>query len=455
MAMVGILLAGSPSRAQEAPGPVLLDGTPLCGLEKPAADASPVADDGVLRVATFNVLHSETDDGDVSLGERLPLLAAAIADGGADIVGAQEVTRNIGFDPAAEAPQRHGRVAQRLAAAIADRTGQPWGWCWSLSNPHVPLSPDIGPGGGNPLDTAAAANGNAPDPGDFSEGLAILSRFPIDAASFRRLTPRSYEAVGCLDLDPFCPLGALFDSRQVLWARVASPGGGVDLFNTHLAHTLTPLSDTTRQLQVEQVLAITAEWATADSVPDFLVGDFNSTPDSSVVAAVTAAGFVDTYRAAGGPDCTQPGAPACSAGPPSGAEVFTAAPERAMSERIDYVFARPPSTCALTVPASDLLGAEPFRRSDGRWLWPSDHLGFVSSTSCAPAPATVGGGAAPPARPAAPEATDARLPATGSSANQWWPAAMLALGLAAVVARRAGSSRPVRPVPAPGSRHHA
>ncbi|MGH9274307.1 MAG: endonuclease/exonuclease/phosphatase family protein, partial [Acidimicrobiales bacterium] len=397
VAVVAVVVAGSPTRADGAsnasPGP--LDGTPLCGTEAPTGSAAPVTDDGVLRVASFNVLHSETDDGDVSLGDRLPLLAAAIADGGADIVGAQEVTRNLGFDPADEAPQRHGLVAQRLAAAIADRTGQPWGWCWSLSNPHVPLSPDVGPGGGNPIDAIAAENGNLPDPGDFSEGLAILTRFPIEASAFRRLTPRSYEAVGCLDLDPFCPLDALFDSRQVLWARVASPGGGVDMFTTHLAHTLTSLSDTTRALQVQQAIDITAEWATSDSVPDFLVGDFNSTPDSGVVASAIGAGFVDTYGASGGPDCTQPGATGCSGGPPSGADVFTAAAERPMSERIDYVFARPPSTCALAVPASDLLGAEPSRLPDGRWLWPSDHLGFVSAVSCAPAAAGPGTAAAP------------------------------------------------------------
>src|SRR5688572_3106658 len=182
MAVAAVLGSGSPGRAQQAPAPGPLDGTPLCGVEASATDVVPLADDGVLRVATFNVLHSDTDDGDVSLGDRLPLLAAAIADGGADIVGAQEVTRNVAFDPAAEAPQRHGLVAQRLAAAVADRTGEPWAWCWSLSNPHVPLSPDLDPGGGNPLDAAAAASGNFPDPGDFSEGLAILTRFPIETS---------------------------------------------------------------------------------------------------------------------------------------------------------------------------------------------------------------------------------------------------------------------------------
>jgi endonuclease/exonuclease/phosphatase family metal-dependent hydrolase len=360
----------------------LLDGTPLCGVESPPEGAAPVPDDGVLRVATFNTLHSDTDDGDVSLGARLPLLAEAIASSGADVVGAQEVTRNLTFAPTAEAPQRHGVVAQRLAAGVATLTGEAWQWCWSLSNPHVPLTPDLGPGGGNALDAQAAANGNIPDGGDFSEGLAILTRFPIEQTRFRRLAPRSYEAVGCVDLDPFCPLDAIFDSRQVLWARVTTPGGAVDMFTTHLAHHLTALSDTTKLLQAQQAIAITEEWATADAVPDFLVGDFNSTPGGAVHAAVSGAGFVDTYAAGGGAPCAQPGDAGCSGDPPAGQEVFTAAAVRAMSERIDYVWARPPASCELAVPATGVIGAEPALLADGRWLWPSDHLGFASTVTC-------------------------------------------------------------------------
>jgi len=426
--------AAEPLATAQAP----LDGVPLCGLETPVGTADPVADDGVLRVATLNLLHSETEEGDATLGARLPLLADAIAGSGADIVGAQEVTRNVGFDPESEAPQRHGLVAQRLAAAIAARTGQPWAWCWSLSNPHVPLSPDLDPGGGNPLDTLAAANGNAPDPGDFSEGLAIVTRFPIDSSRFRRLPPRSFEAVGCVNLDPFCPLAALFDSRQVLWARVASPAGGIDMFTTHLAHTLTPLSDTTRAIQVEQAVAITSEWATPDELPDFLVGDFNSAPDSTVLATATGAGYVDTYRASGGPECTAADAGACSGGPPDGMEVFSPAPERTMAGRIDYVLARPPGTCALAVSASDVIADDPSPRPDGQWLWPSDHVGFASTISC-------GSGAAPgdpvPASPATPAessggAPDGRLPATGTAPPVELAALLAALGLAAAVTRR-------------------
>ena len=124
---VAVLVGVAVWPSAAAPGP--LDGTPLCG----EAGEGVAIDDGELRVATFNVLHSETDEGDASLGARLPLLAGAIAGSGADVVGLQEVTRN----------EPHGVVAQRLAGLVAERTGEPWSWCWSRSNPHVPGTPDI------------------------------------------------------------------------------------------------------------------------------------------------------------------------------------------------------------------------------------------------------------------------------------------------------------------------
>ena len=338
------------ARGDDAP----TDGTPLCGVEEPPPGTPVRADDGALSVATLNVLHAETDEGDESLAARLPLLAGAIVEAGADIVGAQEVTRN----------EEHGIVAQRLASLVAAATGEAWSWCWSRSNPHLPGTPDVQDGGGNPLDDQMAAFGNFPDEGDFSEGLAILSRHELEESRFRRLPPRSYEAVACVDPDPFCRLAAAFDSRQVLWARVVTPAGDVDMFTTHLAHGLTPLSDTTKLLQAQAAVAITEEWATEGPLPDFLVGDFNSAPGSAVHQEVVGAGFVDTYTG----DET-------SGGPPDGQEVWSPSPERPMSERIDYVFARG----AVTVLDSRRIADVPLLQPDGRYLWPSDHYGFVTT----------------------------------------------------------------------------
>ena len=364
-AVVALALAG-PTADADTP---LIDGTPLCGVASPPdGSPSPTPDDGQLRVGSFNVLHSDTEEGDATLEARLPLAAHAVQEANVDVVGLQEVTRN----------EAHGLVAQRLAEALAARTGDTWEYCWSQSNPHVPLTPE-----GNPLDDLAARFGNTPDPGDFREGLAILTRFHISETRYRRLLPRSYEALACLDTDPFCRLDAAFDARQVLWAHIETPTSDkLDMFTTHIAHGITPLSDTTKLLQVQQAVGVVDEWATPDPSPDFLVGDFNSDPSTDRHQALVDAGFFDTWAAANTPECTAPGVEGCTGGPAAGEESYTATASRAMSERIDYVWARPPSTCALSPTDVVLVGINPELQPDGRWLWPSDHVGLAATIAC-------------------------------------------------------------------------
>ena len=152
-----------------------------------------------------------------------------------------------------------------MAGGLATRFGEAWEWCWFASNPHFPLEPDLAAGGGGlPLsDTMAQLNpGNA----GFREGVAIATRFDIVRARTRRLLPRSYEAPFCdlaeaLQNPTGCPAEAVFDSRQVLWADIATPNGRhLDLFTTHVAHHLTPVSPYTKQLQVQQILHTIDQW---------------------------------------------------------------------------------------------------------------------------------------------------------------------------------------------------
>lgn len=363
--------------------PTAVDGTPLCGVAAPAGSVKFRGRSQKLKVATFNVLHSETDEGDESLGARLPLAAQNIVAADVDVVGMQEVTFNETFDPAAEYPQKHGFVAKRLAEELAARTGHQWEYCWSQSNPHVPLTPDVDEGGGNPLDDQAASRANFPEAGDFREGLAIVSRLDIVATKFRRMLPRSYEAAACTDGDPFCNLAAAMDSRQVLWANIQRPDlTRFDFFTTHIAHGLTALSDTTKLLQVHQAIDLMREWSTPDAWPDFLAGDFNSSYDTDRYETLVANGFVDTYLAGGGTECVAPGDASCSGGPVGDSESYTAGPTRTMSSRIDYVWALPPAGCDLHASAADTVGHTPAQMPDGRWLWASDHLGMRATIGC-------------------------------------------------------------------------
>jgi endonuclease/exonuclease/phosphatase family metal-dependent hydrolase len=369
------------------------DGAPICGVAAPDSGVPALADDESLRVASFNLLHSETDEGDETLEKRVPLLADALMASGADVVGAQEVAVDGSNN---DVVRPRFEVVEELAGEMADRTGTQWEWCWSQSNPRFPGEPDINDGGGGPLTEGISAEGG--QPGEFREGLAVLSRYDITASRFRRLTPRSYEAPACPlnegPMDPEgllfgCALAAVFDSRQVLWARVDTPGAAgddLDLFTTHIAHGLTVLSDETKARHIETALQITDEWATDDvSTPDFLVGDFNTRPagdrDGERYEMVLRAGFVDTYIE--GPtarECTAPGVGGCTGDPVGGTEVYSETDRRAMSVRIDYVFARPPEDCDLRVQSSRVIGDRATQLSDGRWLWPSDHNGLMSQS---------------------------------------------------------------------------
>lgn len=319
-----------------------------------------------LRVASFNVLHTLTDESNETLDARLPLAVSAIISSGADVVGAQEVAVTT----------NHGHVAQRLAKGLAQRTHQRWYWCWFGSNPHFPGEPDLRPGGGGGAlsdQMAAFARGGEDE---FHEGVAVLSRYPIATSSVRRMPPRSYESPFCVPPDPInCNAAAIFDSRSILHTRINGPTGAVDVFTTHLAHGITPLSDTTKLLYAQLSVDYVDEMAGDDATPDFLTGDFNSVEGSPVHDAVTGAGFVDTFRKAN-PKGT---------GYTSDQQIF--APKATVDHRIDYVFARPGS-CALRVTSSKVFANKPGPYKKGV-VWPSDHLAVVSEIAACGAGAVV------------------------------------------------------------------
>lgn len=356
------------------------DGQPLCRTVEPAT-TEPTAShaaraDGEVRVGTYNILHSQGDQRN-HLGERIPLVVAELVGADPDSVGLQEVVGP--FDPVTGRSDAEGarHVAEQVAQGLADAFAEDWEWCWFQSNPHLPGEPDLAEGGGGGPATEGMVAFNPGNEG-FREGVAIISRHDITHARTRRMPPRSYEAPLC---DPAaaatnplgCPAESVFDTRQLMLARIEDPDSAMsyDLFNTHLAHGLTEASQVTKQLQVELMLGIIDEWEDP-TTPTFFVGDFNSVETSvndeltDRWGTIVAAGFVDTYRA-----FTE------APGSTNSQEIVTATSEPTVTRRIDFVFARSPSALAVTGSEVFGIGAVPF--GDG-WLWPSDHLGVVSST---------------------------------------------------------------------------
>lgn len=426
LGLLAALVAGSLTAVPAAAQTEVHDGAPECGVVE---GAGPVAtDDGAVRVATFNILHTQGDYDDETLDARVELIADELAASGADAAGLQEVT----------ASADHGLVAERVAAGLAARTGDDWSWCFFRSNPHLPGEPDTGPGGvGGPISQAIADQARAGDAA-WSEGVAVVSRFAITASAAHRLVPRAVEAPICqvdnLD-DPLAIPTCLLDTRQVLWARVATPCGALDLFGTHLANDESSASEASRQLQVVDALAEIDRRAARDTAPDVFVGDFNTLERGPVWQAVVDAGFVDTYRAAA------PAAPGLT----SGQDIED--PEPTVTRRIDYVFARP-GTRPIEPTDPQVLGDEPapFQGSGGQTVvWPSDHYGVAVTVLGAPACAQPAASSSSPPRsePAAsghetatgvPPSTT--LPASGEERDLRVPMAVSALALGGLGLRR-------------------
>jgi endonuclease/exonuclease/phosphatase family metal-dependent hydrolase len=347
-----------------------VDIQPRCGVEGTGSPATLAG--STVKVGTYNVLHSQSENPDSNVDARFDQVVAAMATADADVWGLQEVTSNT----------QYGNVAQRIAAGLsAANDGERWEWCWSMSNPHFPGEPDVNEGGGGPLSELMAMFSNFPASGDFREGVAIVTRLDIEAARARRLTPRFYETPFCVPPDPLgCNLPALFDSRQLLWARVDAGSGAFDMSTTHLAHGLTPLSDTTKRVQVEVALRYLEEWATPGDAT-FFVGDFNSDAATDRYQAVLDAGFADLYLAApGAPECNPVTHAGCTS---SQREITDGQFDNTTSSRIDHVFGRS-GACTLGASASAILGTNSRQISSvpERWLWPSDHLGVVTTVGC-------------------------------------------------------------------------
>jgi endonuclease/exonuclease/phosphatase family metal-dependent hydrolase len=371
----GILAAAVLAAALElaAARPALPVGRPLCG----TARGAPAPAEPALTVATFNVLHGleETPSYPASstLDARLELAARALAGAGVDAAGLQEVSLTEG-----SRLHRPGLVVRRLAARLAALTGEAWHWCWHLANPHVPVEPELRPGGGGPLSDLIARQASENDR-SFKEGAAVLSRYPIAAAEARRLPLRfPAEYVACPPRQvPTCTLTAVFDHRVALWARLETPGGPTDLIATHLAHDITRFSDVSATEQAAAVAAFADEMTLRFGRPArrLIACDCNNEPSDrpSVAALLARAGWVDAYPATN---------PHSRCAPPADRSACTAdqdilAPAPTVTERIDYVFARAGS-CPLRLArgrkVADRPSPAPTRTG---FLWPSDHHGVA------------------------------------------------------------------------------
>lgn len=269
-----------------------------------------------LRYLTLNLLHGGLLSGltgnDQDLEERLAMVAADLRALAVDIVGLQEASTG----------RRRGNVAARLAAELG------------FHHAYAPTT-------FRTRLVAAVMN--------FTEGPAVLSRFPIVRWEAHDL--------------PRC--GRLADPRVLLFAEVQTPWGRLPVFSTHTS------GDPCHTRRVAELVR-----ERRGALPAVLMGDFNAPEGSPAIAALTEeAGFLDAFRLA------NPTAP----GPTVWQRIEVAEPT--VRRRVDYLFLVPGTAAPGHVLGSRVVLDAPRRLADGRVRWPSDHYGVLAELAVLP-PAT-------------------------------------------------------------------
>ena len=273
-----------------------------------------------LKVVTVNLYHGGPFSGLLGDGQhldrRLEMVAKELRGLDPDIIGLQE---------ASESRQR-GNVAARLAARLGLH--------------HVYATANPRPFKNGRVNRLIASLLN------FSEGPAIVSRFPIVA----------WES---LDL-PRC--GRYADSRLLLHATLQSPWGGLDVFSTHT------IGDPCQTGRVAQLVR-----NRRGPFPSVLMGDFNATEDSLAIAAITRnGGFIDAFRT------VNPSLPGLTVWQRIDASISM------VQRRVDYLFVCPGEEYRGKVLSSRVILNSPQELPDGRSLWPSDHYGVLAEMGVFP-----------------------------------------------------------------------
>jgi endonuclease/exonuclease/phosphatase family metal-dependent hydrolase len=296
----------------------LLAATLAGALATPAAAQDPPTT--AVRFVTLNVLHGGPLSGwtgkDSHLEARLDLVTQALRELSPDVIALQEASWS----------RSRGDVASRLAGRLG------------LNHAYSPSSMRL-------FDTSWF-NRAAAALMDFSEGPAILSRFPIARSEIHKL--------------PRC--GRRLDPRVLLFVELVTPAGLLPVFSTHTSG---------HACHAEAVAALVRE--RRGDLPGVLMGDLNAVESSTAIKSLLEeAGLVDAFRA------KHPEAPGYTVWQP------VLVPERRAFRRVDYVLMAPGRIFPGAVVDSRVVVDAPGRLPDGSAIWPSDHYGVLADLAVFP-----------------------------------------------------------------------
>jgi len=143
--------------------------------------------------------------------------------------------------------------------------------------------------------------------------------------------------------------------RKVVWNKINTPLGTVNVFNTHLSFN----SGSVRTIQVQQIISyIESIEPNHPAVASILTGDFNDTPYTTSIQQLTNTGtdtfYVSTYA------YVNPGSPGYTV------------PSNAPTSKIDYVFLK--NTGSIAPFNSSVVMNQPYSGNN----YCSDHLGVLT-----------------------------------------------------------------------------
>ncbi len=291
----------------------------LVGCGEDASDAHQgVSSDGCaadgVGIVSYNMLHGIRDEDpdaqpDDRFAERLELLASHLAELKPDVVLLQE----FAMFPGSETRPDPGIAIQDALGGTEAGWSRNWGPIGG-SEPNIPA--------------------------DFLLGQAIITCLPVEA-----LTNRSVSLI-----------------RSVFHARLAAPGGALDIYNAHID------GGEEGSAELAEALAFVDETSTAERI--VFAGDLNSLPGEPAVLALEEAAFVD-LGAAAGLLCERLGDAGCTAD-----TIPLGQPGRRVDERIDYIWQRGGDPARAVV---NMFLDQPFELGDGDVLWGSDHIGLTAT----------------------------------------------------------------------------
>lgn len=275
-----------------------------------------------IKALTFNVFHDYPLCRHID--HRLAILEDELAAEAPDVALLQEVSVS----------RTHGHLPERLVEGLRNR-GLEYGLAY------------------------APANGSVAEGGNFEEGSAILSRWPIAETKVRRLA-----ADHVLKRESH---GYSYEEYRIAVRAtvVIEPGLSIDVFGAHVTDVAPGDGVSPRRLQIEDLARFVAE-RPSHRVPAIVGGDFNARPEAEEIAWLRRNGFYDL--------CTgrEPGHTNDANDRDLEHPIDTA------NQRIDYLFVADAEESQLQVGAARLFLAKPAEVAPGRVLWASDHSGILA-----------------------------------------------------------------------------